>query len=51
MAKVAERHGSTVRQIALAWLLASSTVALLAENMGAGSITLTPDDLSDLACP
>ncbi|MFI0814934.1 oxidoreductase [Streptomyces sp. NPDC021098] len=58
MAKVAERHGATVPQIALAWLLASSPVTLaipgtgslahLEENMGAGSITLTPEDLSDL---
>lgn len=59
MAKVAERHGATVPQIALAWLLACSPVTLaipgtgspthLAENMAAGSITLTPEDLSDLA--
>lgn len=59
MAKVAERHGATVPQIALAWLLASSPVTLaipgtgslahLEENMGAGSIALTPEDLSDLA--
>ncbi|MEU0407920.1 aldo/keto reductase [Streptomyces griseorubiginosus] len=59
LAKVAERHGATVPQIALAWLLASSPVTLaiagtgsldhLAENMAAGSITLTPEDLSDLA--
>ncbi|MFI1208776.1 aldo/keto reductase [Streptomyces sp. NPDC020802] len=58
-AKVAERHGSTVAQIALAWLLASSPATLaipgtgslthLEENMAAGSITLTPEDLSDLA--
>ncbi|CAM5713279.1 aldo/keto reductase [Streptomyces aurantiogriseus] len=59
LAKVAERHGATVPQIALAWLLASAPVTLaipgtgspthLAENMAAGSITLTPEDLSDLA--
>jgi len=59
MAMVAARHGATVPQIALAWLLASSPVTLaipgtgslghLEENMGAGSITLTPEDLSDLA--
>jgi pyridoxine 4-dehydrogenase len=57
--KVAERHGATVPQIALAWLLASSPVTLaipgtgsldhLAENMAAGSITLTQQDLADLA--
>lgn len=59
MAKVAERHGATVPQIALAWLLASSHVTLaipgtgspthLKENMDAASIILTPEDLSDLA--
>ncbi|GAB7101760.1 hypothetical protein JCM4814A_00740 [Streptomyces phaeofaciens JCM 4814] len=58
MAKVAERHGATVPQIALAWLLASSPATLaitgtgclahLGKNMAAGSITLTPEDLSDL---
>jgi pyridoxine 4-dehydrogenase len=59
LAKVAARHGATVPQIALAWLLALSPVTLaipgtgslahLEENMAAGSITLTPDDLADLA--
>ncbi|QOV36674.1 aldo/keto reductase [Streptomyces ferrugineus] len=59
LAKVAERHGATVPQIALAWLLASAPVTLaipgtgspthLAENIAAGSITLTPEDLADLA--
>jgi pyridoxine 4-dehydrogenase len=59
IAEVADRHGATVPQIALAWLLAFSPVTLaipgtgslshLEENMGAGSITLTPEDLSDLA--
>lgn len=59
LAEVAERHGATVPQIALAWLLASSPVTLavpgtgslthLAENTAAGSITLTPEDLADLA--
>ncbi|MDT0321184.1 aldo/keto reductase [Streptomyces millisiae] len=59
IARVAERHGATVPQVALAWLLASSPVTLaipgtgslthLAENMAAGSITLTPEDLSALA--
>lgn len=57
--RVAERHGATVPQIALAWLLASSPVTLaipgtgslahLEENTAAGSITLTPEDLSELA--
>ncbi|WP_030666210.1 oxidoreductase [Streptomyces cellulosae] len=58
IAKVAERHGATVPQIALAWLLASSPVTLaipgtgslahLEENTAAGSLTLTGEDLSDL---
>ncbi|MFJ8048392.1 aldo/keto reductase [Streptomyces luteogriseus] len=59
MTKVAERHGVSVPQIALAWLLASSPVTLaipgtgslthLEENMAARSIALTSEDLSDLA--
>jgi aryl-alcohol dehydrogenase-like predicted oxidoreductase len=59
MAKIADRHGATVSQIALAWLLAFSPVTLaipgtgtlahLEENLAARSITLTPDDLTDLA--
>jgi aryl-alcohol dehydrogenase-like predicted oxidoreductase len=58
MTKVAHRYGASVPQIALAWLLASSPVTLaipgtgslthLEENMAARSITLTPEDLSDL---
>ncbi|MGC0383925.1 oxidoreductase [Streptomyces sp. SAI-129] len=58
VAKVADRHGATVAQIALARLLASSPVALaipgtgspahLEENMAAASITLTDEDLADL---
>ncbi|MFB7653869.1 MULTISPECIES: aldo/keto reductase [unclassified Streptomyces] len=58
IAEVAARHGATVPQIALAWLLASSPVTLaipgtgslshLEENTAAGSIVLTPRDLSDL---
>jgi pyridoxine 4-dehydrogenase len=56
---VAARHGATVSQIALAWLLALSPVTLaipgtgslahLEENVAAGSIALTPEDLADLA--
>lgn len=56
---VADRHGATVPQIALAWLLATSpailtipgtgSLAHLAENMAARAITLTPDDLALLA--
>ncbi|WP_399886807.1 aldo/keto reductase [Streptomyces sp. BBFR51] len=58
IAKVADRHGATVPQIALAWLLASSPVTLaipgtgspahLEENTAAGSIVLTAEDLTDL---
>ncbi|MER7779138.1 aldo/keto reductase [Streptomyces sp. NPDC096191] len=58
IAEVAARHGATVPQIALAWLLASSPVTLaipgtgslshLEENTAAGSIVLTPRDLADL---
>jgi aryl-alcohol dehydrogenase-like predicted oxidoreductase len=58
LAKVAARHHASVPQIALAWLLALSPVTLaipgtgsiahLEENIAAGSITLTPEDLADL---
>jgi aryl-alcohol dehydrogenase-like predicted oxidoreductase len=58
LARVATRHAATVSQIALAWLLALSPVTLaipgtgslahLEENIAAGSITLTPEDLADL---
>ncbi|KFG00241.1 aldo/keto reductase [Streptomyces scabiei] len=57
--KVARRHGATVPQIALAWLLAASPVTLaipgtgslehLEENTAAASITLTREDLADLS--
>ncbi|WP_438828941.1 aldo/keto reductase [Streptomyces gottesmaniae] len=57
--EVAARHGATVPQIALAWLLATSphtlaipgtgSLAHLEENTAAGSITLTDEDLSVLA--
>ena len=56
---VAARHDATPAQVALAWLLARSPVTLaipgtgspahLAENMAAATITLTPEDLADLA--
>lgn len=61
IAKVAERHGATVPQIALAWLLASSPVTLaipgtgslahLEENTAAGALALalTEEDLADLS--
>jgi aryl-alcohol dehydrogenase-like predicted oxidoreductase len=58
LAKVAAQHGATPPQIALAWLLAISPVTLaipgtgslahLEENMVAGSITLTDEDLAEL---
>lgn len=58
IAQVAARHGATVPQIALAWLLAASPTTLaipgtgslthLEENIAAGSITLTEEDLADL---
>jgi pyridoxine 4-dehydrogenase len=54
MTEIAARHGATVPQIALAWLLAVSpatvlipgtgSLAHLEENLAAGSITLTPRD-------
>ncbi len=56
---VAGRHGATVPQVALAYLLARSPVMLaipgtgsvahLEENMGAARIRLTPADLKELA--
>ncbi|MEU5608617.1 oxidoreductase [Streptomyces sparsogenes] len=59
LAEVAARHGATVPQIGLAWLLASSPVTLaipgtgsvshLEENLAARAITLTDQDLADLA--
>lgn len=55
---VADRHGATVAQIALAWLLATSRVMLLIpgtgsvshleENMAAADVRLTDDDLAEL---
>jgi aryl-alcohol dehydrogenase-like predicted oxidoreductase len=59
LVKVAARHRATVSQIGLAWLLASSPVTLaipgtgslshLEENMATAAITLTEEDLADLA--
>lgn len=59
LAKVAARHGATVGQIGLAWLLASSPatlaipgtgdVAHLEQNLAAAGIGLTAEDLADLA--
>lgn len=57
-ANVAARHGATPPQIALAWLLVISPVTLaipgtgslvhLEENMAAGAIKLTDEDLAEL---
>jgi pyridoxine 4-dehydrogenase len=57
-ARVARRHGATVYQVALAWLLArspamlvipgTSSVRHLEENIRAGEIRLTEQDLKDL---
>lgn len=59
--KVAERHGATEYQIALAWLLAASPVMLpiagtssvkhLEENVQAATINLTDEDLRDMPLP
>lgn len=55
---VAARHGATVPQVALAWLLARSPNILLIpgtgspdhleENIAAGALKLTPEDLAEL---
>lgn len=59
--KVAARHGVTARQVALAWLLrrspniliipGTSSVAHLEDNLAAGAIELTEDDLAGLDPP
>jgi len=58
-ARVAKRHGATVYQIALAWLLArspamlvipgTSSVRHLEENVRAAEIALTDEDMNDLS--
>jgi pyridoxine 4-dehydrogenase len=58
LARVAERHGITVGQASIAWLLARSRVmvpipgtgssAHLEENVAAASVRLTPQDMHDL---
>jgi pyridoxine 4-dehydrogenase len=58
LTEIAERHGATTRQLALAWLLrrspailviaGTSVVAHLEENLAAGRIRLTDDDLATL---
>ena len=55
---VAERHGATPGQIALAWLLhaapvtvpipGTTSIAHLEENVGAAAIRLTPEDMAEL---
>jgi aryl-alcohol dehydrogenase-like predicted oxidoreductase len=57
--RVASAHGATAHQVALAWLLARSpamlpipgtgSVAHLEENMAAGSLELSPDELAELS--
>lgn len=58
VAEIAARHNATPGQIALAWLLArgshvvvipgTTSIAHLEENIGAGKIKLTGDDISAL---
>ena len=55
---VAERHGATAGQVALAWVLAlgehvipipgTKRMTYLEENVGAAAVHLTPDDLAEL---
>jgi len=57
--QIAQAHGATVAQVALAWLLAHSSTMIpipgtgsiehFEENMGAARLDLTPDDLAALA--
>lgn len=58
IAAVAERHGATNAQVALAWLLARSPIIVpipgtkrlryLEENAAAADLVLTPQDMADL---
>ena len=58
LTRVAARHSASTNQIALAWLLALSprmiaipgtgSIAHLEENIAAGDIVLTEEDLGDL---
>lgn len=58
---VAARHDATPEQVALAWLLATSPVALaipgtsstdhLSDNVAAAALRLTADDLTELSAP
>jgi aryl-alcohol dehydrogenase-like predicted oxidoreductase len=55
---IANRHGSSVAQVVLAWLLArpsvtsvligASKLAQLDDNLGAADVHLTPDDIAEL---
>jgi pyridoxine 4-dehydrogenase len=59
LAAIAARHGVTEAQASIAWLLAKSpailpipgtgSVAHLEENVAAASLTLTPEDMAELA--
>jgi aryl-alcohol dehydrogenase-like predicted oxidoreductase len=59
LARIADEHGASTKQIALAWLLALSPVVIaipgtgsiahLEENMAAGNIVLSDEDLARLA--
>lgn len=59
VARVAERHGAGIRQVALAWLLhhapnillipGTSSIGHLEENMRAADLRLTEQDLHELA--
>jgi pyridoxine 4-dehydrogenase len=56
--RIAAGHGATARQVALAWLLArspvmvpipgTSSVAHLEENVAAGTLRLTPQEIAEL---
>jgi aryl-alcohol dehydrogenase-like predicted oxidoreductase len=58
IASVAEKHGATATQVALAWLLArydrmllipgTTSIAHLEENLGAGDVALDAEDLATL---
>lgn len=58
LTRLADRHGATVRQVALAWLLrrspsiliipGTSSVEHLEENVAAGRLSLNDDDLAEL---
>jgi aryl-alcohol dehydrogenase-like predicted oxidoreductase len=59
IARIARRHGASVYQIALAWLLArspvmlvipgTSTVKHLEQNIAAAEVRLSADELAELA--